>query len=294
MAEEEEEKKCPPAGSPAWMATFADLMSLLLVLFVLLLTFSEMNVIKYKQMAGAMRNAFGISKQDRLAGVIEIDGQMQRKVARNVSPTDVQVPKISMDIPDTTDEEEFDIDPSESPEEQASDVENEVAKIVAEEAADKGVEVERTGNEVKIRFPSEIAFGSGSANIGADFAQLLDKLTDVIKKSQGQVQVGGHTDNVPLGGGGQYRSNWDLSAARATSVVHHFLNHSDIEPNKMTVQGFGDSRPLVENDSAENRARNRRVELTLVLGEKEEAQANSVQQQLESVFGPRPDAGLKK
>ncbi|MDV7341549.1 flagellar motor protein MotB [Terasakiella sp. A23] len=289
----EEEKKCPPTGSPAWMATFADLMSLLLVLFVLLLTFSEMNVIKYKQMAGAMRNAFGISKQDRLAGVIEIDGQLERKVARNVSPTKTPTPTVSMDIPDTTDEEVFEIDPQESPEEQAEDVENEVAKIIAEEAAEQGVEVEKDGNEVKIRFPSEIAFGSGSANIGGAFADLLDKLTDVIKKSQGQVLVGGHTDNIPLGGGGPYRSNWELSAARATSVVHHFLNYSDIAPDKMAVQGFGDSRPLVPNDSPENRAKNRRVEITLVLGEKERAQANNVQNQLESVFGPRPDSGLK-
>jgi len=289
----EEQKKCPPAGAPKWMATFADLMSLLLVLFVLLLTFSEMNVIKYKQMAGAMRNAFGISQQDRLAGVIEVDGQLKRKAARNISPTKTPVPTVSMDIPDTTDQEEFDFNPQESPEEQATDVENEVAKIIAEEAADKGVDVERSGNEVKIRFPSEIAFDSGSASIDQEFADLLDKLTNVIKKSKGEVLVGGHTDNIPLGSGGPYRSNWELSAARATSVVHHFLNYTDIEPSKMAVQGFGDSRPLVPNDTAENRARNRRVEMTLVLGEGEKQEVNDVQNQLESVFGPRPDSGLK-
>ncbi len=289
----EEEKKCPPTGSPAWMATFADLMSLLLVLFVLLLTFSEMNVVKYKQMAGAMRNAFGISKQDRLAGVIEIDGQLERKVARNVSPTDVPTPTVSMDIPDTTDEESFQVDPQESPEQQATDVENEVAKIIAKEAAEQGVEVEKNGNEVKIRFPSEIAFGSGSAQVGPAFADLLDKLSDVIKKSQGDVIVAGHTDNIPLGAGGPYRSNWELSAARATSVVHHFLNYTDIPPDRMAVQGYGDSRPLVPNDSPENRAKNRRVEITLVLGEKEAKNAPNVQNQLESVFGPRPDYELK-
>lgn len=288
----EEQKKCPPAGAPKWMATFADLMSLLLVLFVLLLTFSEMNVIKYKQMAGAMRSAFGISQQDRLAGVIEIDGQLNRKVARNVSPTQRPIPTVSLDIPDTTEEEEFDIDPQETPEEQASDVENEVARIIAEEAADKGVNVEREGNEVKIRFPSEIAFASGSANIGADFEDLLDKLTEVFKKANGDVLVGGHTDNIPLGGGGPYRSNWELSAARATSVVHHFLNFTDLEPAKMAVQGFGDSRPLVPNDSPENRAKNRRVEITLVLGAEEKEKANAVQDQLESVFGPRPSTNL--
>ena len=290
---EAEEKKCPPTGSPAWMATFADLMSLLLVLFVLLLTFSEMNVIKYKQMAGAMRNAFGISKQDKLSGVIEVDGQLQRKAARNVSPTNVPTPTVSMDIPDTTDEEVFEIDPQESPEEQASDVESEVAKIIAEEAADQGVAVEREGNEVKIRFPSEIAFGSGSAQVGGSFADLLDKLTDVFQKANGEILVAGHTDNVPLGGGGPYRSNWELSAARATSVVHHYINHSEIPPERLAVQGYGDSRPLVPNDTPENRARNRRVEITLVLGEQEKHQANEVQNQLESVFGPRPDYDLK-
>ena len=289
----EEEKKCPPTGAPAWMATFADLMSLLLVLFVLLLTFSEMNVIKYKQMAGSIRSAFGISQQDRLAGVIEIDGQLERKVARNVSPTSTPIPTVSVEIPDTTEEEEFDIDPKETPEEQASDVENEVVKIIAEEAADQGVDVERHGNEVKIRFPSEIAFSSGSANIGTEFAELLDKLTNVIKKSNGEVLVGGHTDNIPLGSGGPYRSNWELSAARATSVIHHFLNYSDIQPDKLAVQGFGDSRPLVPNDTEENRAKNRRVEITLVIGEKEKEQVDAVQEQLNSVFGPRPDSGLK-
>ncbi|WP_051610053.1 OmpA family protein [Terasakiella pusilla] len=289
----EQEKKCPPKGSPAWMATFADLMSLLLVLFVLLLTFSEMNVIKYKQMAGAMRNAFGISKQDKLAGVIEIDGQMERKVARNVSPTKTPVPTVSMDIPDTTDQEVFEIDPQESPEEQAADVENEVAKIIAEEAAEQGVEVEKDGNEVKIRFPSEIAFGSGSANVGSAFADLLDKLSEVIKKANGDVLVAGHTDNIPLGAGGPYRSNWELSAARATSVVHHFLNHTDIKADRLAVQGYGDSRPLVPNDTPENRARNRRVEIILVLGAKQIHSAPDVQNQLESVFGPRPDMGLK-
>lgn len=108
----EEQKKCPPTGAPAWMATFADLMSLLLVLFVLLLTFAEMDVLKYKQMSGALRDAFGISKKDKLAGVIEIDGQLERKVAKKVSQT------VSLDLPQTEEspeDEEFEVDPEDTP-----------------------------------------------------------------------------------------------------------------------------------------------------------------------------------
>ena len=119
-------------------------------------------------------------------------------------------------------------------------------------------------------------------------------LSDVIKKSKGDVIVAGHTDNIPLGRRWfLIGSNWELSAARATSVVHHFLNYTDIPPDRMAVQGYGDSRPLVPNDSPENRAKNRRVEITLVLGEKEAKNASNVQNQLESVFGPRPNYELK-
>jgi chemotaxis protein MotB len=286
----EEEKKCPPKGAPAWMATFADMMSLLLVLFVLLLTFAEMNVVKYKQMAGAMRDAFGVSKQDKLAGVIEIDGQLERKSTKSVSQT------VTLELPEPTEspeEKEFEVDPEATPEQQADEIENELAKIIAKEAAEQGVEVEKNGNEVKIRFPSEIAFSSGSATIGQDFSDLLDKLTDVFKKSEGEVLVAGHTDNIPLGGGGPYRDNWELSAARATSVVHHLLTYSDIPANKLAVQGYGDSRPLAPNDSPESRAKNRRVEITLVLGEKQAAEASKVQDQLDGIFGKREPTLLK-
>ena len=92
--------KKPAAGAPAWMATFADLMSLLLVLFVLLLTFAEMDVIRYKQIAGSIKGAFGFSKEDQLAGVIEMDGSIVGKALKAPTP-DTPVSYTHLTLPTT-------------------------------------------------------------------------------------------------------------------------------------------------------------------------------------------------
>ncbi|MGB0748861.1 MAG: OmpA family protein [Magnetospiraceae bacterium] len=271
--------KCP-AGAPLWMVTFADLMALLLTLFVLLLTFAEMDVIKYKQLAGSLRDAFGIARQQKLSGMIELDGSIMRDKVALVDPAktpipyaDVQVPgkPAKFDAPAGSDTPSPDpgkpaegADPTQpAPPSPAEDLAAQIKKLIAEEIADLGMTVEQVGNEVIIRFPSSIAFPSGSEIITPAFAETMDKLIDVVDKTDGQILISGHTDNIPLSGG-KYRSNWELSAARATSVVHWLLDNGKITADRITVQGYGDSRPLVPNDTPENRARNRRVEVSIL------------------------------
>ena len=259
------QKKCP-AGLPLWLATFADLMSLLLVLFVLLLTFSEMNVVRYKALAGSMRDAFGLVKEDRLSGVIEIDGSIKRKAAAEVDPSKSPIPVVSIDL--TTEqeqEEEFELDESQSQAQQVEQVQDAVEQVLKD--SDTGVQVKRTGDEVVITFPSSIAFPSGTDAVNQHFAAAIDDLAPVLKKSEGQIIVAGHTDNVPITSG-RFRSNWDLSASRATAVVHRLIEYGGLEAKRMTVQGYGESRPLVENDSPTNRSKNRRVEITVVMRKK--------------------------
>jgi len=259
------QKKCP-AGLPLWLATFADLMSLLLVLFVLLLTFAEMNVVRYKALAGSMRDAFGLVKEDRLSGVIEIDGSIKRKAAAEVDPSKSPIPVVSIDL--TTEqeqEEEFELDESQSQAQQVEQVQDAVEQVLKD--SDTGVQVKRTGDEVVITFPSSIAFPSGTDAVNQHFAAAIDDLAPVLKKSEGQIIVAGHTDNVPITSG-RFRSNWDLSASRATAVVHRLIEYGGLEAKRMTVQGYGESRPLVENDSPTNRSKNRRVEITVVMRKK--------------------------
>ena len=258
-------------GAPAWMATFADLMSLLLTLFVLLLTFAEMDVIKYKAISGSMSDALGVSRKDKLAGVVEIDGSLQRKVAKNVDVSKreddlEEVSTVTMELPEIT-KEELETMAQKAREESAEELKEKLSVTMEEEIKTDGVSVERLGDEVIIRFPSEIAFPSGSGSLNADFEQVLDRLAPTLKKTPGELVVSGHTDNVPVLSG-VFQSNWDLSASRATSVVHRFLFEHQIDPKRITVQGYGDSRPIATNDTPEGRKQNRRVEVTIISPEK--------------------------
>jgi chemotaxis protein MotB len=262
--------KPPAAGAPLWMVTFADLMSLLLTLFVLLLTFAEMNIVKYESVIGSLRNALGTARESKLAGVIEIDGSLRRQAAKNVDqskrPEDQTTPSVSQDIPVREEDltpEELEERAQEQREERAEKLVTDLQAALEDTPNTDEVAVERRGDEVVLRFPSEIAFPSGQGDITQDFADVVDSLAPIISETKGAIVVSGHTDNVPISGG-RFRSNWDLSAARAASVMVRILNTTAIDPARVTIQGYADSRPLVPNDSPENRAKNRRVEVSII------------------------------
>lgn len=250
-------QKKQPAGAPAWMVTFADLMGLLLTLFILLLSFAEMDVTRYKQLAGAMRDAFGISKITLLPGVIEIGGKPSRDKPAVVQP----LPKAKqLDIPIPEMEKPKKVIKPEDVEEDMTLMNLKV--LLAQEIKKSEVEIEEKEGGIVVRFPEKTAFPPGRDVITDAFAPMLRKLAGVIARSGGTVVVSGHTDNAPISTE-RFRSNWDLSTARAVSVVHYILANTDIPPSRMTAQGFADSRPLAPNDSPENRAKNRRVELAI-------------------------------
>ena len=259
-----------------WMVTFADLMALLLTLFVLLLTFSEMDVIKYKALAGSLAEAFGTSEKSKLSGMIEIDGAELRRSASEIAPPDDIQSEHMRDNADYESrkeyvasydlgqmQEEIKEEARRQQEQKLEDLAGTLKKIISDEVSGSGITVEKAGNEVVIRFPNEIAFPSGGGELTFKFASILDKLAPALVKTKGTLIVSGHTDNIPVNPDGRYRSNWELSAARATSVVHQLLDYDEIGPERITIQGYGESRPLVPNDNAENRAKNRRVEISI-------------------------------
>ncbi|WP_085645896.1 OmpA family protein [Thalassospira sp. MCCC 1A03138] len=251
--------KKPAAGAPAWMATFADLMSLLLVLFVLLLTFAEMDVIKYKQIAGSVKAAFGFSKQDELAGVVELDGSILGKALKQPTP---DTPRIVSNIP-PVETPEVEIKEGDSKSEKAEALEETLETVLHKMGMTNQIGVDRKDGDVVVRFPNEIAFPSGSSGMTAEFAAILNRLVPVINQTEGQVVVSGHTDNIPVSSNSPYISNWDLSAARATSVIHYMIDQNGTDPARMVVQGHGDSRPIADNSTPEGRAQNRRVEIAI-------------------------------
>ncbi|WP_430474235.1 OmpA family protein [Thalassospira lucentensis] len=255
--------KKPAAGAPAWMATFADLMSLLLVLFVLLLTFAEMDVIRYKQIAGSVKAAFGFSKEDQLAGVIELDGSIVGKSLKAPTPDS---PRVVSEIPQA-ETPKVESQQSDTREQKAEALEETLSTVLENMGIEDQVGLERIDGEVVISFPNELAFPSGSSGMTEEFAAVLNRVTPVINQTEGEVQVAGHTDNIPVSSSSPYISNWDLSAARATSVLHFMIDQNGIDPTRMVIQGFGDSRPITTNDTPEGRSQNRRVEITIEMVE---------------------------
>ena len=232
-------------GAPAWVVTFGDLMSLLLCFFVLLLSFSEMDRAIYKQVAGSLRDAFGV----------------QRKV-KTMQPAK-GIKMISKDFDQeliaTQRREEFVIT------QEKKTIGEELKKAVESLSQDMKnlIQVEVGDKEITVRLMGETTFDSGKADIKQQMKPLLIKIGSVLKKTKGNITVTGHTDNVPLRSNWIYKSNLELSIARSASVAEFLLHKTYIKPYRIAAMGYGEYRPQESNATTEGRRKNRRVEIIL-------------------------------
>jgi chemotaxis protein MotB len=277
-----EENDCPVCeeGLPPWMATFADMMSLLMCFFVLLLSFSEMDVLKYKEVAGAMKNAFGVQRDVKATEIPKGTSVIAREYSPG-KPTEVTPlelmrekttddTKANLDFTDTSSvsnkiladaEALAQMKARQSAREEAEELKKEMAEAIGEGL----LEVEGFNDRVLIRIREKGSFGSGEADLKPAFTPILKQIANVLKQRDGHFIIAGHTDDIPIHTS-QFRSNWDLSAKRAASVVHFFIEFGGIDPERMEIRAHADNQPLVPNDSWENRSKNRRVEISILHG----------------------------
>ncbi len=379
--EEEECPKCPPVGAPAWMATFADMATLLMAFFVLILSFAEFNVPKFKQISGSLKNAFGVQ---RITPVVEppkgttilslnFSPSPSPSVTNNMTQQTTQVNQPKLEVQNKTKDDDFseqsksedtedssknqsaedivkaledaiargeiqvetlgekvvvNFTPKESQEQDLpqllsqtldaiekvqsaagqseSDVvfgglEEQLAKLVdtmeamqnkqnkqdagqgspeqqnerAEIAEDtlkvalrqeigQGlVTVDREDDRVIVTVGSGGAFASGSARLTVKAREIMNQIAEVNEEGTSRINVSGHTDNMPLVFGSQYRDNWDLAAARASSVVQELQSTGKIEGDRLQAMSFGEERPVDSNDTAQGRRKNRRIEIEI-------------------------------
>ena len=278
---EEECPKCDP-GLPPWLATFADLMSLLMCFFVLLLSFAELDAIRFKKMADSMKDAFGVQREIPVMDVVKGISVIKQEFTPSVNPDPAVVKKIQQQT-SKVEQKHLDVNDGEK-EKDGVDVNDAMMDAVAEkiqqeveldaealrdalkqEIDDGLVSVETADAKIIVRIQEKGSFASGSANLDAGFIAVMDRISVAVAKSPGNVIVAGHTDNIPISTA-RFRSNWELSSARAVTVVHGLLKNPDIDPGRVMIEGHADSMPLVPNDSSANRAINRRVELILERG----------------------------
>lgn len=145
-----------------------------------------------------------------------------------------------------------------------------IREALKEEIESGAVEVETDELKIIIRIKEKASFPSASADLRDDFKPIITRVAAVLEKSRGKIIVAGHTDDIPINNQ-RFRSNWELSAARAVSVVHEILATSNLTPDRLLIEGYADTLPLVPNISWENRSKNRRVEIVLEQGQSSEA-----------------------
>ncbi|MDX1817647.1 MAG: flagellar motor protein MotB [Marinobacter sp.] len=260
----EEEKP----GIPAWVVTFADLMSLLMCFFVLLLSFSEIDAQKFKQIAGELSKAFGVQRE---VPTLEIP-KGTSPIFDKFSPAPPE-PTVINQVKQTTTDEQPELQTLKSPTDQAVEsainekLQQDLAQIrsILKDAIQDGrVNVSLDQRRIVIRVEEKGSFPSGSAELTWEFEGLLLDMAKVLADMPGKLTIEGHTDDLPIHTS-RFYSNWDLSAARAAAVANVLLASGAIDPTRLAVKGLADTQPRVPNTSAENRAKNRRVEIIIDL-----------------------------
>lgn len=249
----------PPAGSPAWMSTFSDLMNLLLCFFVLLFSMSTVDAEQFEMVAASLSNSFSILP----AGGSAIgDGTL---VANGISQLNnlaeyIQDMGVSMD-----DREEKDIEEQieEIKLEQSEKMAEDIQEYVEEQNIEEYVEINFNSQYVWLTLNGAVLFDSGSSDLSENSIGLIDSIGNMLLEyTNNVIEVEGHTDNIPIHTA-KYASNNVLSSFRALSVAEYFIKNKGIDPAKLKYSGRGEYVPIADNSTPEGRALNRRVEIKI-------------------------------
>lgn len=259
-------------GAPMWIVTFADLMSLLMSFFVMLLSFASMDAMKFKQVADSLEKAFGVQRETK---------DLDRPLGTSPDfihfspgqPSDTKSDSVKQDT--VADERFLETFSGErglfariesAADAQLSQTLDELQRDLADELASGLIEVERKGDRLIVRIKEKGSFASGSATFARAFGTTVERITQVLARVPGKLSIEGHTDDVPMSGP-RFRSNWELSAGRAAAVATAILSQGKIDAKRLHVQGYADTQPIAPNDTDADRAKNRRVEIVIDLTE---------------------------
>jgi chemotaxis protein MotB len=268
MSQSEPEPKRPEPRTaakdiviPRYMGTFADLMTLLLCFFVLLVAMAEIDALKFKMVVRTMEDAFGVERPKPKDEIVKGTSVIQQRFSPNPDqPTPIdevrQAGQSDKDVLKTEDAAVYQAA-------QMNSLRQELTQVLSSALNDNLISLETRQDRVLIRINEQASFASAGASLKPGFVPVLDRIANALADINAQFVVAGHTDDVPLRAG-LYRSNWDLSGARATSVVHALLQHPGLNADQFRIEAYADTQPLKPNDSAAGRAVNRRVEIGII------------------------------
>lgn len=220
-----------PKGAPKWVVTFADLMSLLMCFFVMLLSMSEVDIEKFKALLEGLDR--GLDNKRASVTMKKIDAKIKEKNKAKLA----------------------------SKEQTASDAVK-LQQLLRPMIKSEQIELLVQDQRIVIRILQGGSFRPGSSDLKVVFKPVAKKLKEAFAEIEGTIAISGHTDDRPIKSK-RFRSNFELSSARAYSVLHELLKGGDVQENRFVINGLGQVQPLAPNSSKENRNRNRRVEIII-------------------------------
>jgi len=238
-------KKCKcecPECMPEWLATFGDLMSLLLCFFVLLLSMSTMDAKKISEAVGSLAGSMGVMEGGTIVKTTKEKGSPTSQVPTDANNMDKQISQAIAEF-----------------------------KELSQNANGNAISLEEGEEGFLIHLPADITFKSGSAEIAnTDSILFLKRLALIIKTLDPdvQVQVRGYTDNVPPPKTSIYQDNWELSAARAITVVKELIKNR-VKPTRLSAAAYGEFHPIATNATPAGREKNRRVDIVFFAQKKQ-------------------------
>ncbi len=253
------------AGSPAWMATFSDLMNLLLCFFVLLFSMSSVDEAKFEELANVLSSRLsifsggrpsigqgqlintGVSQLNELDEYINSMGQTSEQTGEDVMNLHEKIEEMNR--------------------EETEDMYDKISSMSSEYNLDKYMDIgmdEAGGRYITIEISGNLLYASGSAELTADALPIFSRIGDVLKQYQGyRIAVIGHTDNVPVSSKSRYGSNRELSSARANAAADYLVEKKGLNPADIECIGMGEFSPIADNSTKEGRALNRRIEIRI-------------------------------
>ncbi|WP_281658340.1 flagellar motor protein MotS [Halobacillus sp. Cin3] len=249
-------KKQKQDGAPKWMTTYADMITLVLVFFILLFSMSQINLDKFEAITESFRNRMILDfypsavENKNPADQAEIEGNDEKNNEFDMPPEEVEASQSSK----AEAEKEQDLDELKQEIDEYLK-ENDLSDIIAATNSERGV---------VLVLEEQLLFETSEAEILEQAKPFLSKVGTLLENIPNFVKVEGHTDNRQISSY-RYPSNWELSGARASSVIRYILdNTQDMDPKRFTAVAYGETRPVAPNDSEENWSRNRRVEIVIL------------------------------
>jgi chemotaxis protein MotB len=253
-------KEQAPEGAPEWMATYSDMVTLLLTFFILLFSLSTVDKNKFTEIAASL--ATSLISMNGGDSILQYSGNSIIALDfSTIKSAEAQAKEHEKYIEAA---EEMVVNAQQRIEDKVLDeAKNKIRDTISEKGISDKVQVVEEKDYLLIRLDSEVFFDSGSADILPEGKNTLKSLAETLRGIENEIMVSGHTDNIPIRNS-KFSSNWELSTARATNVVKYFIEVEKLDPILFTATGNGEFRPTGDNNTAEGRQKNRRIEIKIL------------------------------